>query len=171
MVMSIARLLTMVFVTFMVAPAVAHAQKLVFVVRHAERADGGAAAPMMGTPADPALSAIGEARAAKLADMLANAGIGAIFSTQYKRTQDTVKPLAARLGVAVTTVPAAQTAQLVAALRGKHAGDIVLVVGHSNTVPDVIKALGGPDVKIPESDYGDLFVLVPSTGALSRIKF
>src|SRR5262245_18994088 len=70
-------------------PAVTFAQKLVFVVRHAERADAG-----MQAQTDPPLSAAGEARAQKLAAMLADAGVENIFATQFKRTQDTAKPLA-----------------------------------------------------------------------------
>ena len=78
-------------VAALAVPALAIAQQIVYVVRHAERADGGAgttATPMQ-TPADPLLSAEGEARARKLAAMLADAGIKAIFATEFKRTQDT----------------------------------------------------------------------------------
>ena len=70
-------------------PAVASAQRLIFVVRHAERADAG-----MTAQTDPPLSAIGEARSSKLAGMLADAGVKDIFVTEFKRTQDTAKPLA-----------------------------------------------------------------------------
>ena len=77
------------------APAAASAQKLVIVVRHAERADGGAGVSMAGAPADPLLSAAGEARAAKLAGMLEEAAITAIVVTEFRRTQDTAKPIAA----------------------------------------------------------------------------
>jgi len=48
---------------------------------------------------------------------------------------------------------------------------MVLVVGHSNTIPAVVKALGGPEVTIGENEYDNLFILVPGTGTLSRIKF
>ena len=72
--------------------------------------------------------------------MLKDAGITAIFATQYKRTQQTAAPLAAALGVTVVTIPSADTARLVAKV--KAAPGNVLVVGHSNTVPDVIKGLG-----------------------------
>jgi broad specificity phosphatase PhoE len=152
-------------------PAPAFAQKLILLVRHAERADGGKPAAGMTTPADPALSAAGEARAARLATMLAAAGITAIFSTEYKRTQDTVKPLSQKLGVPVTTVRANATPTLVATLKRDHANDIVLITGHSNTLPGIISALGGPTVTIAEHEYDDIFVLVPGTGALSRIRY
>ena len=153
-----------------VAPA-AYAQRLVLLVRHAERADGGAATGAMTKAADPALSAAGEARAAKLATMLAGAGLQAIFASEFRRTQDTVKPLSQKLGIAVTTMRANATPALVARLKASHPNDIVLIAGHSNTVPEIIKALGGPAVTIADDEYGDLFVLVPASGALSRIRY
>ena len=152
------------------APA-AYAQRLVLLVRHAERADGGASTGTMTKPADPALSAAGEARAAKLATMLAGAGLQAIFASEFRRTQDTVKPLSQKLGMAVTTMRANDTPALVARLKASHQDDIVLITGHSNTLPEIIKALGGPAVTIADDEYGDLFVLVPASGALSRIRY
>jgi broad specificity phosphatase PhoE len=158
----------------LVAPGFAAAQSLVYFVRHAERADGGAGAQpagMSNAPADPSLSADGAARAQKLAAMLADAGIKAIFTTEFKRTQETAKPLAARLGLAVQSMTAKDTRALVAKVRSDHAGDIVLVIGHSNTVPDAIKAFGGPDVKIPDTDYTGIYVLAPASGTLTLIRY
>lgn len=153
------------------APALACAQKLVILVRHAERADGGVTTPGMMAPADPLLSAEGQARAAKLAAMLADSGITAVFATQYRRTQDTAKPLATKLGLKVQNINASDTAALVSTMKRDHANGVVLVVGHSNSVPNVIKALGGPDVTIADDEYSGLFILVPSTGALTKIRF
>ena len=152
-------------------PAAVSAQKLVLLVRHAERADAGAGAAMAGAPVDPPLSAAGQVRAQRLATMLADAGITAIYATEFKRTQDTAKPVAAALGIAVQTMAARDTDALVATLKGAKATDVVLVVGHSNTVPAVIKALGGPDISIADDEYSALFVLVPSTGALTKIRY
>jgi len=148
-------------------PAAASAQELVYVVRHAERADSGVG---MTTQADPALSAAGEARAARLAAILKDAGITAIFTTEYIRTKATGAPLAKALGLSEQIVPARDTSRLVAALRARP-HDILLVVGHSNTVPDLIKALGGPAVTIGENEYDALFVFVPATGTVSRIRY
>jgi broad specificity phosphatase PhoE len=150
-------------------PAVASAQKLVILVRHAERADGGSTS--MQAQADPLLSAEGEARAQRLAAMLADARITAIYATEYKRTQDTAKPLAQKLGIDVRANKGQDTAGLVAMLKDKHKDDIVLVVGHSNTVPAVIKALGGPAVTMADSEYDAIYVLVPSTGVMTKIKY
>lgn len=152
-----------------VTPVPASAQEIVYLVRHAERADGGSMSATAET--DPLLSDIGRARAERLATMLAESGISAIYATQYHRTRDTGQPLAAKLGLAVQTNPSRDTPGLVAKLKASHANDIVLVIGHSNSVPDVIKALGGPEFTMADDEYGTLFVFVPATGVLSRIRF
>lgn len=156
------------------APAAAAAQSLVYFVRHAERADGGAAAQpagMSNAPADPSLSVEGAARAQKLAAMLADAGIKAIFATEFKRTQETAKPLASKLGLAVQSVTARDTQALVSKVKAGHARDIVLVIGHSNTLPEAIKAFGGPDVKIADGEYTGIYVLAPASGTLTLIRY
>jgi broad specificity phosphatase PhoE len=151
-------------------PSRADAQRLVLLVRHAERADGGMPPPGMTTPADPDLSAEGKARADRLATMLADAGITRIIVTEYRRTVQTAEPIAKRLGLTPERVMAADTAAVAARLK-TYTDDIVLVVGHSNSTPALIEALGGPKVSIAETDYGSLFVFVPATGALSRLRF
>ena len=156
-------------VAVVLLPALASAQHLVIVVRHAERADGGAMSAAKQT--DPMLSAEGEARAKRLAAMLADSGITAIYATEYKRTQDTAKPIAERLGLKVQTQKGQDSAGLVALLKSTHATDVVLVVGHSNTIPEVIKALGGPAFKIPDDEYDTIYFLVPATGTLSKIRY
>ena len=109
---------------------------------------------------DPDLSAEGQARAQELARMFGDAGIKAIYATQYKRTQQTVKPLADKIGVAPAQVEAKNTAELVRQIRAQHNGDVVFVAGHNNTVPEIIAALGGPQLPIiPETEYDNLYVL------------
>jgi broad specificity phosphatase PhoE len=152
-------------------PVEASGQQLVYLVRHAERADQAAPGGQMQAQTDPLLSAAGEARANKLAAMLKDAGITAIFATEYHRTQDTAQPLAAALGMEAVPNPARDTDGLVARLRAEHAGGVVLLVGHSNTVPAIIKALGGPDVTIGDMEYDNLFIFVPATRTLSRIRY
>jgi broad specificity phosphatase PhoE len=156
---------------FLALSSAAFAQRLVYVVRHAERADGGAAAGQMQAKPDPPLSAAGEARAAKLASMLADAGIGAIYATEFRRTQDTGKPLAAKLGIALTTTDTRDMNALAERLRMRHANQVVLVIGHSNTIPALIRAFGGPDLTIRDDEYDNLFVVVPATRTISRIRF
>lgn len=126
---------------------------------------------MTGTPADPLLSAAGEARAAKLATVLGESGITAIFATEFRRTQDTAKPLAGKLGLTPQIVNAADTAALLDRLKTSHANDTVLVVGHSNTMPAIIGGLTGTKVTIADTQYDDLFVLVPATRAITRLKY
>jgi broad specificity phosphatase PhoE len=152
------------------APVPAAAQRLVLLVRHAERADGGAPAATMTAPADPDLSAEGRARADRLAAMLAEAGITRIYVTEFRRTVQTAEPLASRLGLTPERVAAADAKGLAARLR-THADEVVLIVGHSNTVPAIIAALGGPAVTIAEREYRNLFVYVPATRVLTTLKF
>jgi phosphohistidine phosphatase SixA len=125
-------------------------QSTVFIVRHAEKADNSK---------DPELSGAGRARAEALANMLRDSKIGVIYTTEFKRTQETAAPLAKALGLTVTALPAEKQAELVAKLRASTATS--LVVGHGNTIPDTIKALGITEsVNIPDSDYDNLFVVV-----------
>jgi phosphohistidine phosphatase SixA len=155
----------------LLAPVAASAQKLVIVVRHAERADQGAAAGQMMNQNDPPLSAAGQARAAKLAALLADANVKAVFATEYRRTQDTVKPLADKLGLRVQVVPGRETANLIGLLKSAPADGVAVIAGHSNTVPAIIKALGGPELTIAENEYDNLFIIEPSTGAFTRLRF
>jgi broad specificity phosphatase PhoE len=138
------------------APAVA--QHTVFVVSHAERADAGATtSSMMAT--DPELSESGRARAESLATALKDAGITAIFTTEYKRTQQTAAPLAKALGIQPTSVSARDMPALIEKV--KAAPGNVLVVGHSNTVADIVSRLGVTEkLTVGDNDYDNLFVVV-----------
>ena len=109
---------------------------------------------------DPDLSPAGQARAQELVRMFGDAGIKAIYVTQYKRTQQTVKPLADKLGLTPTAVEARNTAEVVKQIRAQHNGEVVFVAGHNNTVPEIIAALGGPKLPtIPETEYDNLFIV------------
>lgn len=146
------------------------AQQVVFVARHAERADaGGMTAPAMA--ADPELSEAGKARARVLAAMLKDAKITAIFTTEYKRTRQTAEPLAQALGIRATVVPARDPGALLEKL--KSAAGNVLVIGHSNTVGDTISRLGVTEpVKVEDSEYDNLFVVVRGVNpTLVRLHF
>lgn len=157
--------LTLALAAFVILPSVARAQKLVFVVRHAERADDPAQ-----DQKDPVLSRAGEARAARLRDMLETAGIGAIYVSEYRRTQDTAAPLAAKLKVTPERIPA-NASTLVANMRASHANESVLIVGHTSTIPAIVKALTGSAIEIADTDYGNLFVVVPAARTLTRLRF
>jgi broad specificity phosphatase PhoE len=127
----------------------AGAQSTIFLVRHAEKEDAGN---------DPDLSEAGRARAESLAKLLKDAGITAIYVTEFNRTQQTAQPMAKALGLNVTIVPAKETSALSARLHDPTGN--VLVVGHGNTIPDLIKALGlAAPVNIGESDYDNLYLI------------
>lgn len=132
----------------------------VFLVRHTEREWDGE---------DPPLTPQGDARARALAAALRDAGITAIITTQWRRTRDTAKPLAAILRIAPEVVPvyegkALENSLAVAAAVRRHKDETVLVVGHI-TVTGVIAALGGPRLPtICENVFSDLFQFTPAAG-------
>lgn len=129
----------------------AAAQSTIFIVRHAEKAASG------GT--DPSLSDAGHKRAKRLANVLKDAGISKIFVTQFRRTKQTADPLAMRLNLTPISGPAENSPLLIARLRASSGN--VLVVGHSNTIPQVIAGLGiTTPIQIGENDYDNLFVLL-----------
>lgn len=157
---------TVVVLAAVLLPAVpAQAQRAVLLVRHAERLDASKDSP---------LSPAGEQRAAALATMLADAGITAIYTTEYQRTIKTAEPLAARLKIqAVRT--GTGTDEVVARMKQEHPAGVVLVVGHSNTLPAIIKALGVNDpIAIADDEYSNLFIVTPRDGGsatLMRLRF
>lgn len=122
----------------------------VVLVRHAEKLPDGQ---------DPGLSGEGRARAERLAQMLGRAGLDAIYVSEAKRTQETAAPLAAATGVEPQPVPAEQGGSLLRRLKWRHRSDVVLVVGHSNTLPVVADGLGAPIGLVDESDYSGLWVI------------
>jgi phosphohistidine phosphatase SixA len=144
-------------VAMVVFSAHASAQGTVFLVRHAERADTVTGGPaMMGT--DPSLSDAGHARAAALTTVLKDAGLTAIFVTEYKRTQETAAPIAKALALTPLIVSSKDTQALLAKL--KDVTGNVLVVGHSNSVPEIIKGLGvGGAPSIADDQYDQLFIV------------
>lgn len=110
------------------------------VVRHAEKGtDDGK---------DPSLSEAGRKRAQNLALLLSKTPLSAVYATGYKRTQQTARTAADAHGIAVTTYDAQSPATALASqLRAAHAHGTVLVVGHSNTVPEIVAALSGTNVE------------------------
>lgn len=138
----------------------------VILVRHAEKA---------ASPADdPPLNAAGEARSRDLAQAVRDAGVSAIITTQFARTRATGQPIATALGITPTVVAATNTnhvQDVVAEIR-KHPGQTVLVVGHSNTVPAIVEALGAKrPPAICDSQYDNLFVVtMPSSGAVGAVR-
>ena len=128
-------------------------------IRHADVNAGGT---------DPDLNAAGQTRAQELVHVLGDAGIVAILVTSLRRSQQTAAPLAAALGIQPTVTD--QIDDAVAAIRSRQRGDTVLVIGHTNTVPEIIAGLGGPaDVTIGPDEFDRLFVL--SERRLTRLRY
>jgi phosphohistidine phosphatase SixA len=112
---------------------------------------------------DPELNAAGRARADALAHVVATSGVSAILTSRFTRTQQTVAPSAHALGLLPR--PAPSLAVLVREAQAGHLGDVVLVAGHSNTVPTILTALGATSVPvIGEREFDNLFVLMTHTG-------
>jgi phosphohistidine phosphatase SixA len=163
-----------VTVILLASAAVANAQRAIILVRHAEKASDS------NEPGVP-LSEAGRARAARLAQMLASAGITAIYATETDRARQTAEPLAKALKLEVRTYsPRDASGKLapkivVDRMKKDDAAGIALVVGHQNTVPDVISALGYPDkIEIGDRDFDDLFLVVPKPGGpptVVRLKY
>ena len=125
----------------------------VILVRHAEK-------NIEPNNPDPDLSPAGQVRAQELQRVLDSTALNAIYATNYKRTQQTLSPVANKVGITPTIIDAKKTPDLVNGILNGHRGQTVLVVGHSNTVPEIIAALGGgssPD--IPDNEYDNLFIV------------
>jgi broad specificity phosphatase PhoE len=155
--------------------AIAGENQIIFVVRHAERAASGdkAAETHRMMADDPPLTPAGQARAARLATMLAPAGIERIYTSEFQRTRQTAAPLAQKLKIAPVLAAANDPAPLIAQLiKGK--GN-ALVVGHADTIPELLKKLGVKEaVTIGNDDYDDLFVVIRRVGepsTLIRLKY
>lgn len=131
--------------------------KTIILVRHAEKVADKAAENVD----DPALSEAGVARAAALATMLGRSGITHLFASEFERTQATLRPLANSTGVAVTTAKAADRRGLATTIDNLPAAAVVVVAGHSNTVPALLAALTGGKQRIAmtEAEYDRLFVV------------
>jgi phosphohistidine phosphatase SixA/ketosteroid isomerase-like protein len=127
----------------------------VYLVRHAEKETDGE---------DPGLTEAGRARAAALPRVLRSADLRAVYATPLRRSALTASPVAEGLGIPVTTYAPGETEALAKRLRTEHAGEAVLVVGHSNTLPELLRHLGAKDPPaVAEDAYDDLFVV--SVGA------
>ena len=133
----------------------------IFLVRHAEKTEASD---------DPALSEAGKLRAHELARVLRNAGIQHIYSTDYTRTRDTAAPLAALLKLELELYDPRELAEFAAKLKCR--GSRQLVIGHSNTTPELVALLGGdPGEEIDESgEYDRLYIVsIDASGVTSLL--
>jgi phosphohistidine phosphatase SixA len=160
--LSINRLALILSILLLLAAA-ADAAPIIFIVRHAEKAST--------ADKDPDLSIEGQKRADALARILKDSQVTSVFVTEFKRTQETAAPTARSVHVSPTVIPANDTRALVEKLRALNGN--ALVVGHGNTIPDMLKALGiATPVSIPEDDYTEIFaVLVGDMPRLLRLHY
>lgn len=142
-------------------PALAH--KAIFVLRHAEKVSA--------TDADSAISVSGEDRALALARLLRNAGVTQVFVSDKKRTAQTAEPLLQASGLTPVVVAAADVKALIEKLKAVPPEAVVVVVGHSDTVPEILKGLGSTTrVVIKDDQFGRLFV-VDAQGGLIELAY
>ena len=135
----------------------------VFLARHAEKEAA--------TPEDPPLTEAGKERSQTLMRLLASAGIKTIYTSQFLRTRQTAEPLAKQLGIEVTALPIKMDAKNPRKISDQsfddvvtkvyeRAGESVLIVGHSNTLSEIIKRLGGDVMpSVDDKEFDDLFVV------------
>jgi broad specificity phosphatase PhoE len=151
--------------------ALATAQQAVFVVRHGEKI----------SEEDERLTEAGRARAGRLADMLRKSGVSAIYSTDTERTIGTARPLANALGLKIRIYEVQPSngrfdfGPFVDRIRSEVPDGVVLVVGHSNSVPPLLRALAcAEEVTIESDEYDNLFVVVPKAdekATLVRLRY
>ena len=155
--------LALTFLIALLLVAAADATPVIFIVRHAEKASTG--------DKDPDLSLEGQKRADVLAHILKDSQITSVFVTEFKRTQETAAPTARAAHVSPTVVPANDMGALVGKLRALNGN--ALVVGHGNTIPDLLRALGiATPVSIPDDDYAEIFaVLLGDEPQLLRLHY
>ncbi len=138
-------------------------------VRHAEKE--------LGVGENPGLSDAGQRRAAELTRQLVDAdvvaGIDAIYSTPFKRTQETAQPLAEALEIQIQSYDAADRETVLETILKTHKGKIILVVGHSDTLPELIANLGASKnvPPIDDMEYDNIYVIsIPWFGKTKTIR-
>ena len=170
-VMRAASLLALPLIALAASPArpVAETSTTIIIVRHAEKT--------LEPKDDPILTPAGEARALALADAVRDAGIQVIYSTAWKRSQRTAEPVAERLKLPITTFDVASGERdygraYATELLAKQRGRVILVVGHSNTIPNILRGLGVADAPaIADTEHDNLFIVtVPEVGPVRLVR-
>ena len=141
----------------------------VIFVRHAEKG---------AMPADnPGLSAAGQRRAAELKRQLVDAdvvaGVDAVYSTPFRRTEETARPIADALDLPLHSYDAADTEAIMENIVKVHKGKVILVVGHSNTLPALMGNMGASKrvPAIAEDEYDNIYIVsIPWFGKTKTIR-
>lgn len=106
------------------------------------------------------LSTEGASRAQRLRELLVDSGVSVIYTTKTVRTRTTGAPLAEQLKLTMLELETKEAPESVAQKLRAHAGATILVVGHSNTTPALIRALGIPNApEIADDDFGNVFIV------------
>ena len=150
------RLISIMLLILFAMPALprAHAQQVIYLIRHAEQ---------MLDVEDPPITKAGQQRAKTWASVLRDADLKVIYTSKKRRTKQTGEAIAEALKVPLETMARKDVAGLVDRLRTRHADEAVLIISHSQTIPTLVKALGySEDGTIQRDDYDNLFVIVPT---------
>ena len=147
----------LLLVILILASSRVQAFQSIYLVRHAEKQD---------SSRDPALSINGKKRAMDLAWHLRDANIQAIFTSEFQRTQRTAAPLAELLNLKPQVIDGKDLSKLITTLKADKSSATALVVGHSNTVPELLKGLGVTLlVELAEDEFDKLIVIaLPKQG-------
>ena len=155
---------------FIILNSLCNAQELTtfVLVRHAEKAADGTR--------NPPLNELGMERSKNLASLLGNQQITALYATPFKRTQETLRPIADQTKLTIQSYDPYAKGEWLATLLDKHSGGTVVIAGHSNTIPLLANALLGDDTfaQFDEKDYSNLIIIVTDKigeGKLVRLKF
>ena len=146
--------------------ATVQAQHAIILVRHADKETDQTIVKDLPDQQIP-LSDVGKARAKTLAGLLKDSGVGAIYTSDALRTQQTAMPLAETLGIPSKELDMTSKAfaHLKEHLRERHQKQVILIVGHSNTVPQMIHQLLNPsgeiNIEIADHQFDLMFILVP----------
>lgn len=138
---------------------------IVYIVRHSEKVTTNA------DDDNPDLNGTGKQRAKDLATMLKNEKFDVIFSTKYKRTRQTAAPLAQQYGLPIATYNAHDFKGMAGIIRSNYSGQVAMIIGHSNTVLELVKAFGAkpPIEKLTDDDYDLLFKITIGTNGKSKL--
>ena len=138
----------------------AQGDKLIILVRHAEKVDASQ---------DPELSAEGKQRVERLVRVIKKYKPGAVYSTDFKRTRETVSPIASRRKLQVQTYDARKPAELIDAIM-KSKTKRFLISGHSNTIPGLANLLGKKELfkNLEDSEYGAIWIVRIKDGQVRK---
>lgn len=141
------------------ATAFAADANIIYLTRHAEKQTTGS---------DPALTSAGQLRAQNIADLLKRANISKVYSTDYNRTKQTATPLSNAISVPVTLYDPSQLTSFASQLNNLTGN--TLVVGHSNTTPELVGLLGGQATAISETEFDRLYqVIIGDNGQVTTV--